>query len=290
MQLWKINGGMTEMPYAHAYPFIKRTLALVVLSLLFSAWSNLSQAKTIVLIHGFQSNGMEWRFNGVTPVLQQQGWADGGHYIPRQNTVYNAAEPRKRPVNVFYTLMLPHSAPIELQSQWLDKYLQRIAALRRESLILVGHSAGGVVARHWLVTRNSVPVTTLVTIASPHLGTPLADLSAVVAETPLGKMATDMGFGALTQTPRALYEELRTEEPGRYLYWLNHQPHPPLRYVSIVRANELDRPDNSDFFVPPYSQDMNGVWALRGHVDVRPTQGAHLVNAKDGYVLATLLR
>jgi pimeloyl-ACP methyl ester carboxylesterase len=281
---------MTAMPYAPAYPCIKRTLVLLALSLLLSVWSNLSHAKTIVLIHGFQSNGMEWRFNGVTPVLQQYGWLDGGHYIPRANGVYNAAEPRKRPLNVFYTLMLPHSAPIELQSQWLDKYLQQIAAIRREPLILVGHSAGGVVARHWLVTTSSVPVSTLVTIAAPHLGTPLADLSAAFAETPLGKMATDMGFGALTQTPRALYEELRTEEPGHYLYWLNHQPHPPIRYVAIVRANELDRPDNSDFFVPPYSQDMNNVWALQGHVEARASKGAHLLNPKDGYLLASSLR
>ena len=288
--MWKINGGMIGMRYAHVYPFIKHRLGLLGLALLLSLGSSLSHAKTIVLIHGFQSNGMEWRFNGVTPVLQQYGWTDGGQYIPRNNGVYNAAEPRKRPVNVFYTVMLPQSAPVELQSQWLDKYLQRIASIRREPLMLVGHSAGGVVARHWLVTTNSVPVTTLVTIASPHLGTPLADLSAVVAETPLGKMATDMGFGALTQTPRALYEELRTEEPGRYLYWLNHQPHPPLRYVSIVRANELDRPDNSDFFVLPYSQDMNGVWALRGHADTRPSQGSHILSPKDGYLLASLLR
>ncbi|MEZ5453228.1 MAG: hypothetical protein R3E93_10525 [Thiothrix sp.] len=63
-------------------------------------------AKTAVLIHGFQGGGILWRTEGVTPVLQQNGWADGGNFIPSRK-VTNPANPSGRPERIFYTLELP---------------------------------------------------------------------------------------------------------------------------------------------------------------------------------------
>ncbi|OQW97596.1 MAG: hypothetical protein BWK73_54090, partial [Thiothrix lacustris] len=111
-------------------------------------------AQTVVLVHGFQGNGMDWREDGITQTLQQQGFVDGGDLIFTPRGIYNplptAIFPTK-PERMVYTLELPPRAPILQQAQWLNLYLQQIYAQRQEPLTLVGHSAGGLVARGWLV-------------------------------------------------------------------------------------------------------------------------------------------
>lgn len=258
-------------------------LTLAALLLPITVWG-----KTVVLIHGFQSNGMEWRTSGVTPVLRQFGWTDGGHFLLTAQGPYNLLPLLYPAQQVFYTVDLPSRAPIALQASLLDSHLQTIYAQRQEPLTLVGHSAGGVVARQWLVRQPNVPVDTLITIASPHLGTPLANLAKLASNSPMGVMADPMGFGRWFEDAENVYRDLRREKPGKFLYWLNHQPHPVLRYVSIVRDNE-PRPDRFDFAVPRYSQNMNNVFALYGRSEVIPVQGDHFTSVKDGYVLGKLL-
>lgn len=226
--------------------------------------------------------------SGVTPVLQQFGWRDGGNFIMTPQGPYNALPEAGKAENEFYTVTLPSRAPILVQARILNTYLQRIYAQRQEPLILVGHSSGGVIARTWLVTSSSVPVTTLVTIASPHLGTPLADMADNILSTPVSTAADVMGLEKWSGDAENFYTDLRTERPGRFLYWLNHQPHPAIRYVSIVRKNRL-RPDKIDFVVPDYSENMNNVAALRGHSAVITVDNSHFTNARDGYAVANIL-
>ncbi len=245
-------------------------------------------AQTAVLIHGFQSNGMEWRTNGATPGLQQHGWVDGGNFILTSQGAYNPLMLAGRPENIFYTLELPSRAPLMLQAYMLDAYLQRIYALRQEPLSLVGHSVGGLVARGWLVISHSVPVTTLVTIATPHLGTPNADMACFATSTPMGAFADMMGLSKWADAPQDLYHDLRTEKPGRFLYWLNHQPHPAIRYVSVVRDDQ-PLPDKFDFVVPTYSQNMNNVFALHGKAEYWLAGNSHFLGVADGHELAVIL-
>lgn len=263
-----------------------RHLIIVTLSLLLfpaSLW-----AKTVVLVHGFQSNGMDWRKQGVTPVLQQNGWVDGGNIILTPRGPYNPTNPAGKPERIFYTVELPPRAPIMLQAYLLNLHLQQIYAGRQEPLTLVGHSAGGLVARNWLVGSHSVPVDMLVTVATPHLGTPSADIACLATNTPMGFFAEAMGFGKWSSDADDLYHDMRTEEPGRFIYWLNHQPHPAIRYVSVVRDNQM-RPDKFDFIVPTYSQNMNNVYALRGSSEYWTVEGSHFLGIPDGYRLAMIL-
>ncbi len=245
-------------------------------------------AQTVVLVHGFQGNGMDWRKQGVTPVLQQYDWVDGGNVVMTQQGAYNFSTPAAKPERIFYTVELPLRAPIMLQTYWLNTYLQHIHTQRQEPLTLVGHSAGGIVSRAWLVSANSVPVDALVTIATPHVGTPSADLASMATDTPMGFFAEMMGFGKWSGDADDLYDDLRVEQPGRFLYWLNHQPHPPIRYVSVVRDNQI-RPDRFDFVVPTYSQDMNNTFALRGKSEYWTVPRSHFLSIRDGYVLARIL-
>ncbi|MBU0655939.1 MAG: hypothetical protein KJ914_12540 [Gammaproteobacteria bacterium] len=245
-------------------------------------------AQTAVLIHGLQGKGMDWRMDGVTPGLQQAGWVDGGNFLMTPNGPWNMQRLNGHPEKVFYTVDLPARAPVMLQAQMLNAHLQRIYVERGEPLTLVGHSAGGLAARGWLVRFANVPVEALVTIASPHVGTPAADMACLANDTPMGLFASEMGFGKWMDDAEDLYRDMRIEEPGRFLYWLNHQPHPAIRYVSIMRDNQLN-PDLFDFFVPIYSQNMNKVYALAGRSEVWPIDGSHFLGVKDGHALAAIL-
>ena len=245
-------------------------------------------AQTVVLIHGLQGQGMDWRMSHVTPGLQQAGWVDGGNFLMTRNGSYNTLQLSYRPEKIFYTVDLPARAPVMFQAQVLNTHLQRIYAERQEPLMLVGHSAGGLAARSWLVRFASVPVDTLVTIATPHLGTPAADMACFANDTPMGMMASEIGFGKWMDDAEDLYRDMRKEKPGRFLYWLNHQQHPAIRYVSIVRSSQW-RPDRLDYFVPEASQDMNKVFALAGRSEVWPVKGAHFLSYKDGRALAAIL-
>lgn len=226
--------------------------------------------------------------NGATPVLQQYGWRDGGNFLMTPQGPYNAVPEMGKPVNQFYTVTLPSRASMLLQADLLNLYLQTIYAQRQEPLILVGHSSGGVIARTWLVRSPNVPVSGLITIASPHLGSPLADIADNVIGTPMGDFIDALGFDKWSNDSKNFYEDLRTEEPGHFLYWLNHQPHPPINYVSIMRENQ-PRPDRYDFVVPVYSQNMNNVFALRGRSAVFQVESEHFVSIRDGYALANIL-
>ena len=78
------------------------------------------------------------------------------------------------------------------------------------------------------------------------------------------------------------------ERPGTFLYWLNHQPHPPARYISIVRSSDLSWV--GDLVVPEWSQDLNRVYALRGRALTIPTSGGHGLEAEDGRRLMRILK
>lgn len=254
-------------------------------ALCLSLAAHLAQAETLVLIPGFQEEGMAWRTHHVTSALQSSGWIDGGNLVLTPQGIVNSTHLAKRPKKVLYTIELPNQLSITQQSVFLDQYLQALALKRKEPITLVGHSAGGLVGRYWLVTKHSVPVNTLITIATPHTGTPWADLSEVAANTPLADFVE--GIGLKLPSSKQLYMELREERPGTFLYWLNHQPHPAIHYVSIVRKSK--RPDSMDLVVPSHSQNMDRVFALNGHTEAIFSEGRHFINANDGYRIAKIL-
>ncbi|HPY40144.1 MAG TPA: hypothetical protein PLM98_06465, partial [Thiolinea sp.] len=152
-------------------------LAVLALSLI----STFAKAETLVLIPGFQEEGMAWRFHHVTSALQSSGWVDGGDLVLTPQGIVNTTQLAKRPEKVLYTLELPTQLSITQQAAVLNQYLQAISLKRKEPLTLVGHSAGGLVGRYWLVVNHTVPVNTLITIATPHTGTPWADLTEAAA-------------------------------------------------------------------------------------------------------------
>jgi len=219
---------------------------------------------TLVLIHGYLDDGSTWRQSGIVSAFSAAGWQEAGH-LERN----------------LYTVTLPSEAPLAAQAQWLDFYLRQLQKRHpKNSLILVGHSAGGVVARLVMVV-SGIPVQGLITIASPHLGTDKAEWGSMLSNSPFSWFAPFFGLDTLNRS-KGLYWDLVREHPASLLFWLNRQSHPSAFYASIVRVD-------GDKWVPAYSQDMNDVPALRGLAMTVTSEGTHSLQVADGPVLISLL-
>jgi pimeloyl-ACP methyl ester carboxylesterase len=217
--------------------------------------------------------------------LQANGWGRGG-VLPWMPT-------QKQFANTVYQVELPSTAPITVQAQTLLPVMRQVAKQHPdEKLILVGHSAGGIVARMALVHQDAPKVNTLVTIAAPHLGTVRAEQALGLANIgfpfslPLDVLGGE-DYEALKYS-RGLLLDLIRPRPGSLLGWLNVQPHPAIRYVSVVRGNAVAM--GGDMLVPAYSQDMNRVPALQGRAELVAVPADHGLTPLDAQALLAVLR
>ncbi|MCK5727040.1 MAG: alpha/beta fold hydrolase [Thiotrichaceae bacterium] len=249
--------------------------------LLFLLLFNTAKAETLVLIHGYLSSSERWAEKSAIQPLYRAGWQYGGNY---NGSAQGLVAPKIKDLSVkgkvFVTVDLPDEAPIGYQVRVLDRYLQHLYLQRKEPIILVGHSAGGVVARTWLTYPSAKPVSTLITIASPHRGTPLARAASLGASTPLSGAVRMMGIKSVSRS-KGLFKDLTPPKLGNFLYWLNHQSYPQIHYVSIIRKNKLGFRD-FDALVPRESQNMNNIYSLRGRSAVLWSNGSHSISREDG--------
>jgi pimeloyl-ACP methyl ester carboxylesterase len=242
--------------------------------------AGVARADVAVLVHGYLGSPFSWGESGVHAALATQGWQP-----PAPAGAANG--------NTVYTMDLPSIAPLMVQADILSRTLRDIESRHPgEKVTLIGHSAGGVIARLALVRGGAGQVGRLITIAAPHLGTEraLQALDATHDACPIG-MIKDFFGGSLYHTVKAsspLLVDLAPAVPGSFLHWLNAQPHPDIEYVSVIRTT----PDGfaGDVVVPGFSQDMNQVPALRGRSRVVVAPSPHELLPADGPLLAMLLR
>lgn len=255
--------------------------AIALAAFAWAASSLSASAETVVLIQGYLGSAGSWRGTGVAAVLHQAGWSDGGHLSVTPGGVVQPL-PGEAGANRFVTVDLPTEAPAVVQSEVLGSY---IAAIRKASgddpIVLVGHSAGGVVARLFMVRHPDARIAGLVTIASPHLGTSAAEMGSFIGSTPMSWFAPMFGLGTINRS-QVLYHDLWRERPTNLLGWLNRTPHPKAKYVSVIRGG--------DSWVNGYSQDMNRVPALMGAARTIVSPGDHGLRPADGALLADVLR
>ena len=157
---------------------------------------------------------------------------------------------------------------------------------RSEEIILVGHSAGGVVARLMVVEKVVDNIKTLITIAAPHLGTPRAIQALDYADTSFPFSMVQQIFSNdayhLTRRGSGLFVDLVAPHPGNLLFWLNTREHPEINYYSIIRRV-------GDQMVPNFSQDMNNVVALSGHAGYIIADLGHALHPADGQYILSIL-
>lgn len=267
----------------------KLTLFAVLLGLMLPFFV---QAKALVLVHGFLSSAQHWKYSGVQSELEDQGWREASLSIATPFGIeFLQDEALLKSEKTLHLVQLPSQAPLGVQAEWLAAALDQIhASLANQDITLVGHSAGGVVARLALLHQaDKWRVERLITIASPHLGTPRAIQAANITHLP-GPMnwAADQfapsPYRELHQS-RWLMHELGTA-PGSILNWLNAQPHPDIEYISIIHGDTyLD----TDWVVPSISQNLNHIPAIEGKAKSYHLPAAHGLNIGDAQLLIQIL-
>jgi len=250
------------------------------------------RADVLVLVHGYLSGAQSWDTSGITTILQENNWQRAGTFVTGPAGIRLIPAAGTRAEHKFYAVDLPSEAPVLVQVQLLRGVLSSITATHAgEPITLVGHSAGGVVARTALVLGGAGNVKALITIASPHLGTSRAEQALDATDIPFPfSMITDFfggnGYHTLMRS-RSLYVDLVRPRPGTLLYWLNGQAHPDVKYFSIVHG--LTPAGWGDEIVPAYSQDMNNVPVLQGRSTRVAIPAAHGLEPLDGSVIVNLL-
>jgi len=249
-------------------------------------------AKQLVLVQGYLANSNSWQEAGIASQLKQHGWLYAGKFHYNSHGV-QLLQPAGYPgisqdhEHRFYQVALPTEASIQNQAYYLTAYLKSIRQhYPQQEIIVVGHSAGGVVARFVMVRNPELNIDQLITIASPHLGTDTAEFGKLMGESPLALIAPMVGAGTLNRS-QALYSDLLPELPHRFLYWLNRQPHPEAEYISIVR--DQMSPAGGDLIVPQGSQYLERVQNLHNRARSYIVPGTHALNAKDGWLLLDLI-
>jgi pimeloyl-ACP methyl ester carboxylesterase len=280
------------MPGITTHPFRLFTAALALLSL-----SGLARADVLVLVHGYLGTANSWVESGVLDRLGHRGYRLAGVYQMAPGQVRLIPAQGRGTGKPVYTVDLPSQAPIVVQADWLAAFLRDIRQRHPgEPLRIAAHSAGGVVARMALVRHGQLGVEHLITIATPHLGTGRA-VQALQATDQGGlfgfvrswavRRATGDALYATVQQSRGVLMDLTPPAPGNLLYWLNQQPHPDIRYTSIMRIGTFAMP--GDQVVPPLSQDMNRVPALAGKVQTYSMAQGHQLTPQDGDLIGNLL-
>jgi len=266
---------------------------LTILVLIAGLFISVARADVLVLVHGFLGSAQSWDTSGVTAVLEHHGWHRAGVFVagPAGNRLIPA--PGRANKLKYYTVDLPSEAPILVQAFQLRQILKSINVLyANEPITVVGHSAGGVVARAALVRGDIDNVKALITIASPNLGTVRAEQALDATDIPFPlTMVTDF-FGGdtydMAMQSRGLFVDLVRERPGTLLFWLNRLPHPDIEYFSVVRGQPATL--SGDYIVPGYSQDMNNVAALHGRSTlVKVNNSNHGLSILDGSVIVSIL-
>ena len=256
--------------------------------------SSPAHSDVVLLIHGYLSNSSVWMHSGVVQTLESDGWKLAGMYSTHPNgQVYlhsdNSPADKDRRILI---VDLPSEAPLFLQSDLIANVVNAITAeYQDESIILVGHSAGGLAARAALVRHDLKNVDRLVSIASPHLGTDMAEKALDVSGfTGPATMLPGMFGGDIartTQRSQQLYPDLARPRPGNLLDWLNGQNHPDINWDSIIHTGLNS--NGHDSVVAAYSQDMNYVYSLQGRSTVYPIRAEHGLNPTDAIILKEIL-
>jgi triacylglycerol lipase len=256
-----------------------------------------SAGRILVLVHGYLGDSDSWQQNGVLPVLAQAGWRVTGNWVSTPSGV--RLEPVGPPAGEFavHTVDLPSIAPLMEQARLLGGMLGAIAQRHPTDRIdLIGHSAGGVVARLALVNYGAGTVTRLITVAAPHLGTERASQALDAADDSglfggikrwLVKRKVGDDLYRTVQSSRGVLADLSPPVPGNLLYWLNGRPHPDIAYVAVVRGAAYGMP--GDQVVPAPSQDLRRVPALNGRATIRVVAGGHELSPQDGLLLSELV-
>ncbi len=262
---------------------LRGLILFVLLSLSYSA-----HAKQMVLIQGYLSTSASWTESGIFQLLEKNKWRFAGDYALASDgaRLYHSVAVAAQD-NAFYLVSLPTESSLHIQAYYLKAYLRHLRKrFPDEVLILVGHSAGGVLARYVMVQAPDLNISQLISIASPHLGSESAELGKLLGDSPMALFTPLIGAGTINRS-QGLYQDLLPEKPGRFLYWLNRQVHPEAEYISIVRDQSTE--NTGDLVVEQNSQYLEHVYDLRNRAYSYIVPASHNLNVADGRLILDLI-
>jgi pimeloyl-ACP methyl ester carboxylesterase len=265
---------------------------LFFLLLISNTVSNTASAEVMLLIHGYLGDANSWEKSGINNALDQSGWKRAGMFrgSPQGPKLYLTKNNKTN--KQVYVATLPSNAPVMFQADTLKAIIDQISQRhKKQKIILVGHSAGGVVARMALIRHKLQNISALITIASPHLGTARANqaLNITANHGPFNIVKNVVGgddYNALKHS-RALMIDLLPPRPGNMLDWLNNQTHPKINYSSIIRSDNNGK--QGDFYVPGFSQNMNNVNALQNRSSTYVTSTSHFLTQQDAHTIISII-
>jgi len=274
---------------------MKKSAIISLVVFLFSTLLSSVRADVVVLVHGWAANADTWVHSGILQVFQANGWSNAGIVTATpEGGILHITGDKIINKNKVYRVHLPAEAPLQIQAAHLYSELLFINKLHaEEKIVLAGHSSGGVVSRLVLVNPGAPKIDSLITIASPNLGTGRAVQGLdIIHDKPffcpgpgvsfLKNVLGGDNYQYLKHSQGALVD-LTPALPGTLIGWLNQQPHPSITYHSIVRQA-------GDELVPAFSQDLNQVPQLSGKSKIYLTPASHSLNAADGQLLVNILR
>ncbi len=263
--------------------------------LLVIALSNIASADVLVLIHGYMGSPDSWEDSHISDILKRDDWQRGGIIVPDTRQFISARSPAVKAEKISYVIDMPWMRPLDEQADYLKMAMDQILKRRPgEKITLVGHSAGALAARLWLVQYYDPAVIRMVSIAAPNLGTSRAIDALDLTDPSFAPFdaVRNMFGGKLYNTVRHSRELVYDFTPPskhnpNILFWLNQQAHPDIEYIAIVREDRRGR--DKDWLISANSQDLNNVPTLRGKVKTYIVPERHPLNYKDGVLLVSLL-
>lgn len=257
----------------------------LLLSMLLSAGP--ARSDTLVLVHGYLGDALSWERSGVLSVLAQAGWTPRAVLRPlADGRLLEYPNDTRTQRNRSYRVELPFTAPVLVQSSALALAMQEIRKRHPdEALHIAAHSLGGLVVRDTLVRNPQFNARTIITIAAPHLGTPLARTAREITSSGPTSFAARMIAGEqkwrMAKDSRELLRNL-DPTPNGYLAQLARQSLPPGRWISVVRSE--------DDVVPTWSQSLYGHPVQEGaQIEIVVTPAGHGLRAEDGLLIRNLV-
>ena len=278
--------------------FIKQSLSRLAV-LISIGLTNFASADVLVLIHGYMGSPDSWEESHVNDILSDSGWQRGGVIVPDIRQFYpdrRLSQSSKKAKNILYMVDMPWTRPLDEQTGYLKVAMDQIIGMRPdEKITLIGHSAGALTARLWLVQHYDPAVIRMVSIAAPNLGTERAIDALDLTDPSFAPFdaVRNMFGGKLYNTVRHSRELVYDFTPPsrrnpNILYWLNQQTHPDIEYIAIVREDRRGR--DKDWLISADSQDLNNVPVLRGKVKTYIVPERHPLNYQDGVLLTSLIK
>ncbi len=206
----------------------------------------------ILLLHGLGQKSHAWEGPALNFYEREMGLGFGGVLSMRNGAVECSGA--RGTTRDFYTVSFSNSH--DSVSNWgreLEAYIRLVLSQTKASkVILIGYSMGGVASRYYLTHHvHDHHVKRLITIGSPHLGSPFARIYKVKSAL-TGALAKDPNIVSATALKAALsavnacesdlpfdapavHDLMRPEDGGQFLDELGKSEHPrDVEYVSVT--------------------------------------------------------